>query len=191
MWCPKCHSINSENETVCRYCETELVPEPGQDTATSALSTELPKGSKTTVYKAANPLLRLCAFLLDFVLIVFSAWAFGVFLILFIIPVSSWNTENANEIGYWSGLVFGWLYYAYFESSEIQATIGKHLLRIFVTDLNGDRLSFLRASWRWLARISCVLTFGIGYLLILFTPKRQGLHDLFAKTTVLTRKEMV
>ena len=38
-----------------------------------------------------------------------------------------------------------WLYYAYCESSEWQATIGKKVLNLVVTDLHGNRISFGRA----------------------------------------------
>ncbi|NJL81243.1 MAG: RDD family protein [Richelia sp. SM2_1_7] len=48
------------------------------------------------------------------------------------------------------GLLFviSWLYYTLMEISPRQATIGKQAMGIFVTDLNGDRLSFKRASLR-------------------------------------------
>jgi len=36
----------------------------------------------------------------------------------------------------------GWLYSAYFESSEWQATVGKKVLNLKVTDLNGNRVTF-------------------------------------------------
>src|SRR5262245_28941109 len=39
-----------------------------------------------------------------------------------------------------------WLYFAYCESSEWQATPGKKVLNLTVTDMDGNRISFARAS---------------------------------------------
>ena len=41
------------------------------------------------------------------------------------------------------GIIVGWLYYTILESSKLQATIGKMALGLVVTDLAGNRISFL------------------------------------------------
>jgi len=84
------------------------------------------------------------------------------------------------------GIVGGWLYYAYCESSEWQATPGKKVLNLSVTDINGNRISFGRASGRFFAKmISGLIPFGIGYILAGFTEKKQALHDMIASCLVL------
>ena len=45
-------------------------------------------------------------------------------------------------------IVVPWLYYAGFESSRGQATPGKVLMRLEVTDLEGNRITFARATLR-------------------------------------------
>ena len=99
--------------------------------------------------------------------------------IIFAIISSLW-------IFFLGGLVGAWLYYAYCESSEWQATPGKKVLNMAVTDLNGNRISFGRASGRFFAKmISGLIPFGIGYIMAGFTEKKQALHDMIASCLVL------
>ena len=83
------------------------------------------------------------------------------------------------------GLLGVWLYYALMQSSSRQATLGQLALGLRVTDLEGRRVSFARASGRHFATALTGLTFGFGYLLVLFTAKKQALHDLVAGTLVV------
>jgi uncharacterized RDD family membrane protein YckC len=80
-----------------------------------------------------------------------------------------------------------WLYFALMESSSKQGTLGKMAVGIKVTDINGQRISFWRATGRLFAKILSGLTLGIGYLMIAFTEKKQGLHDMIAGTFVVKK----
>lgn len=84
--------------------------------------------------------------------------------------------------------IVGWLYFALMESSGWQATLGKRVCGLRVTDLEGNRISFGRASGRYFAKILSWITLYIGYLMIAFTEKKQGLHDILAGTLVLYGK---
>lgn len=107
----------------------------------------------------------------------------------------------------------GWAYWSFQESSRLQATFGKQLVNVIVTDLNGDQLSFTRASIRYLTKVIGLycLTFGltpvgltplggviteliatvlgvgfcIGFILVIFTPKKQALHDMITMAVVV------
>jgi uncharacterized RDD family membrane protein YckC len=82
-------------------------------------------------------------------------------------------------------LIFGsWLYEAFMESSSYQATLGKMIFGMKVTDLNGKRISFERATGRHFAKWLSTMIFGIGYIMVGFTERKQGLHDLLAGTLV-------
>jgi uncharacterized RDD family membrane protein YckC len=84
--------------------------------------------------------------------------------------------------------VIFWLYFAKLESSEAQATWGKRALGIFVTDANGQRMTFGRASGRFFAKIiTNLIPFGIGWIMAGFTAKKQALHDMIAGTLVWRR----
>ncbi len=78
-----------------------------------------------------------------------------------------------------------WLYYALYESSSRQATIGKMALGLKVTDLNGRRISFARASGRYWGKVLSALLLFIGFIMAGFTKKKQALHDIMAGTLVL------
>jgi uncharacterized RDD family membrane protein YckC len=80
-----------------------------------------------------------------------------------------------------------WLYWALLESSPWQATLGKKLLGLYVTDMEGKRITFARASGRFFGKILSTLTIGIGYLIAGFTPKKQALHDMIAECLVLKK----
>ena len=82
-------------------------------------------------------------------------------------------------------LLFGsWLYEAFMESSSYQATLGKMIFGMKVTDLNGNRISFERATGRHFAKWLSGMILGIGYIMVAFTERKQGLHDLLAGTLV-------
>jgi uncharacterized RDD family membrane protein YckC len=83
--------------------------------------------------------------------------------------------------------ILGWLYFAGMESSSRQATLGKSVLGIYVTDIDGNRISFLRATGRYFAKILSGLILGIGYIMAAFTARKQALHDMIASTLVLDR----
>jgi uncharacterized RDD family membrane protein YckC len=82
-------------------------------------------------------------------------------------------------------LLGSWFYYALMQSSSRQATLGQLALGLRVTDLEGRRISFARASGRHFATVLTGLTFGIGYVMMLFTTRKQTLHDLIAGTLVV------
>lgn len=84
-------------------------------------------------------------------------------------------------------VVMFWLYYAIQESSSRQATVGKLALGIRVTDLDGNRVSFGRATGRFFAVIVTGLSLGIGYLVMLWSQHRQCIQDLIARTLVLRK----
>lgn len=77
------------------------------------------------------------------------------------------------------------VYYAAFESSVKQATPGKMALGLKVTDVQGKRLTVLRAACRYAAKILSALILGIGFIMVAFTQKKQGLHDLIVGTVVV------
>jgi uncharacterized RDD family membrane protein YckC len=86
------------------------------------------------------------------------------------------------------GLVGGWIYYAWFESSEHQGTLGKMALGLIVTDMQGRRITFARASGRYFSKIvTGLIPLFIGYIMAGFTARKQALHDMMASCLVLRR----
>ena len=90
--------------------------------------------------------------------------------------------------------IASWLYWALCESSAWQATLGKKALGIIVTDLEGRRISFGRASGRfWAGRGAGSIPYlGGTYFLVDcicvgFTEKKQAIHDMIASCLVLRK----
>jgi uncharacterized RDD family membrane protein YckC len=83
--------------------------------------------------------------------------------------------------------VLKWLYYALLESSSWQATLGKKALGLEVTDLDGGRISFGRASGRFFGKILSAMILYIGFMMAGFTEKKQALHDMLAGTLVIRK----
>jgi uncharacterized RDD family membrane protein YckC len=92
---------------------------------------------------------------------------------------------GAVVIANFAFMLVAFLYWPLMESSERQATIGKQLLGIQVTDANGMRLTFVRSLLRNLAKIISSLPFGLGFLLAAFTARKQTLHDMITKCLVV------
>lgn len=78
-----------------------------------------------------------------------------------------------------------WLYFAGMQSSTKQATLGQMMLGVQVTDLGGGRISFGRATGRYLASWLSAAILCIGFLMAVFTERKQALHDLIAGTLVV------
>jgi len=76
------------------------------------------------------------------------------------------------------------LYNAFMESSERQGTLGKIALGLKVGDEYGNRISFANALGRYFAKFISAIILGIGYLMVAWDDKKQGLHDKIASTYV-------
>lgn len=99
---------------------------------------------------------------------------------------SVYNDAAAAGIAFIASCIAGWLYYAFFECGSWQATPGKRLLGLRVTDVGGNRIGFGRASGRYFAKtISAFPTLCVGFLMAGITQKKQGLHDKLVDTLVL------
>lgn len=104
----------------------------------------------------------------------------------FIMVFTGLNDQAASKfVGNLIGMLIGWMYYAGMESSSKQATFGKMALGLRVTDLEGNQIGFGRATGRYFGKTLSFLLLGIGFLMVLFTEKKQGLHDILAGCVVV------
>ena len=81
-------------------------------------------------------------------------------------------------------LVASWVYFAGLESSVWQATVGKKMLGMKVTDTSGEQIDFIKATIRYFAKIISSFILMIGFIMVAFTEKKQGLHDFIAGNLV-------
>jgi uncharacterized RDD family membrane protein YckC len=87
-----------------------------------------------------------------------------------------------------ASIIGPWLYWALFESSAKQATLGKMAAGIEVTDLEGKKISFGKASGRYWGKIISSLILNIGFMMTGWTQKKQALHDIMAGTLVVRKR---
>jgi len=91
-----------------------------------------------------------------------------------------------SNFGMLIDVVLVWLYFALQESGQHQATFGKRLMGIYVTDTDGEPISFARATIRYFSKYLSSI-FMIGFIMVAFTKNKQGLHDMIADTLVVNR----
>ena len=78
-----------------------------------------------------------------------------------------------------------WLYEALLTSSAMQATPGKMVFGLRVTTVDGERIGFGRATGRFFGKIVSGAIAYIGFIMVGFTERKQGLHDMMASTLVV------
>jgi uncharacterized RDD family membrane protein YckC len=207
MYCSKCGCAITSDTAFCQVCGTPVQPAiaaapTGAIAVPAAGVGEVSPHWLPPVTRAyAGFWLRFVAHMIDSLLL--GLVALAVLLPLFILGglggalrgmdrsnppdpavVAAFLTSIGLMIG--GSLLLGWLYSAYFESSDWQGTVGKKVMNLVVTDLQGNRVSFARASGRYFAKlISGLIPFGIGYILAGVTEKKQALHDMIAGSLVL------
>ena len=129
---------------------------------------------------------RLCACLIDGVIVSMAQLP-----IQFALGVGGFQTHRAAPIAQLfnnvSSIVIYWLYEALQESSKYQATLGKRVMNIVVTDAVGQRLNFARATGRHFAKFLSAMICMVGYMIAGWTEKKQALHDMVAQTLVVKK----
>lgn len=76
------------------------------------------------------------------------------------------------------------VYYTFYHGYYGQ-TLGKIFLGLKVTRTDGEELSYSVAFKRFLGYFASSFFFGFGYLMPIFTQRRQALHDKIADTVVI------
>ena len=157
------------------------------------------------IYPYAGFWKRALAFLIDgIVLAIPSTLISGLLMvpqIMSIVKLASAGTEPSPDMmlpifGKWMlsmvciwlvNILLLWLYSAWMESSKYQATLGKMVLGIKVVGMNGERISFARATGRTFAKFISHMILYFGDYMAGFTQKRQALHDIIATTYVVDK----
>ena len=80
------------------------------------------------------------------------------------------------------GVFIYWLYFVILQSSEKRSTLGMRVCDIKIHDEHFNKLGFWRLTGRYFATGLSGIILLIGFFMIAFTKRKQGLHDLVART---------
>jgi uncharacterized RDD family membrane protein YckC len=125
--------------------------------------------------------LRLRATLLDgiLLLIAYSFFALFIFIASYALPIITFDIG----VVFFSCTCF--LYNPLMESSKSQGSLGKQVFNLKVVDKDGKRLSFGQALMRLIAKLLSFALFFAGFIMIGLSDKKEGLHDMIVKTSVI------
>lgn len=122
-------------------------------------------------------------------------YGFGYFLKMLndvgIIDVQSWSQDKRNIITLIIVIapvvaIFV-MYFVRPECGTYQGTIGKRLVGLYVTDMNGNAIGFPRAFVRFIVAVASLII-PISVFLPGFTYRKQGVHDVITGTLVLSNR---
>jgi uncharacterized RDD family membrane protein YckC len=121
--------------------------------------------------------IRVAAYLIDVVIL----WI-ALFIIALLASID--GNPDLGPLGQFINLIIAACYFGLMESSQYQATIGKMAVSIKVGDRNGNQISILNAFGRYFGKLLSALILLIGFLMVAWDEKNQGLHDKLADTYV-------
>jgi len=202
MFCNKCGAQNDAAAQFCSRCGTTFAAgTPAPATAPPAPGYAAQPSYAPAAYSVAGGgyggfWIRFIAFLIDALIVRIVVSPISALFGLGGLAVGGFGSH-----GYRHGLaipyfIFGggviafiilgasWLYEAFMLSSSYQSTLGKMIFGMKVTDLQGNRIDFARATGRHFAKWLSGLLLCFGYIMIGFTERKQGLHDIVAGTLV-------
>jgi uncharacterized RDD family membrane protein YckC len=130
---------------------------------------------------------RVGAAIIDSIVLVIGSFIISFVLALIVGVDSEGGPGIANLLGFLVGL----LYEPYFISSKHQATPGKMAIGAIVVKPDGSPVSFLNGIGRVLGKYLSGLILLIGYIMVAFTEKKQGLHDMVANTVVVKKAAVI
>lgn len=183
-FCPACGSKNlgSSRRPTVQTARTPFVQVPPVSTPHNASGTVPTNGNSSTFLSKhvayAGFWRRVAAYMIDWLVLLVPSFILGVLL-------GGALGDVGAALAQIAAIILSWVYFSSMESSPRQGTVGKRAMGLRVCDINGQRISFGKASGRYFGKILSGLLVCIGYLMVAFTDRKQGLHDKMAGTLVL------
>jgi len=134
--------------------------------------------------------IRVVAYIVDGILLNIVFGVLSVVMGVSLMPTRFSNMDSVDALTSMGqlqlvSLVVTWLYFALLESSARGATVGKMIFGLRVVTDQGNRLSFLHATGRFFAKFISAIILCIGFIMVAFTDRKRGLHDIIASTLVI------
>ncbi|MEA1926512.1 MAG: RDD family protein [Patescibacteria group bacterium] len=134
--------------------------------------------------KYAGFWIRFCAFFIDIIIVVILGLILS-FIIGFLFDVSRIDRDAIAPISQLLGVLISWGYFIYM-TYNYKATFGKRAFGLCVIPTDGEQLDLGQVVLReTVGRIVSTIIFCIGYFMIGFDAKKQGMHDKIGKTAVI------
>jgi uncharacterized RDD family membrane protein YckC len=182
MVCSKCGAQNPDDAKFCIGCGAKFVSRI-EDIPSTSYSGFGGFWERFLAYLIDSAILTLGSVVVGFM---------GAFFIGFVMALMGMEVEEMEDffvvLYYILAFALTWLYFTIMESSKLQATLGKKICGLVVTDTSGNRITFSRANGRFWSKFISGAIFCIGYIMAAFTEKHQALHDMIADTLVVKKK---
>ena len=193
--CPSCGRMVSSEEQKCPYCNYDFT-----DLSNIINKYEKERLKEVKVPKYAGFIKRVVSTGIDTIIwsIIFSIitslyvlYNNGIESIismdsLLIADISSMQSNTVLIC--WALMPICYFFYCVFrQSSKKMATIGQKIVGIEVITIDDEPMSFTKAFVHNFAKILNVITLGIGFIILIFTPKKQSLSDIVTKTCVANK----
>ena len=139
----------------------------------------------TAVY--ASFMDRFIALLIDYIVLTVIQFVILSPILALLFDVAGELLAKTAASSVWSlSIIIYWLYFAGLESSKYGATLGKRAMNLRVVNEDGVRVSFGYASLRHFFKFVSAFPLLLGFIMAIFTKRKQALHDLVAQTLVLS-----
>ena len=176
--CSDCGGAVSTKAETCPHCGRVLEPQP-------LLSSD---GEVAPTY--AGFWVRFGAILIDTVVIGLGVVILGIIsgIVVALVSPDALDNPASDWFGILANLgqsIVSAAYFVFMHSSSKQATLGKMALGLKVTDLDGGRIGVGKSFLRLIGTFVSAVLLMIGYLMVAFTERKQGLHDKIAGTLVV------
>ena len=204
MFCQACGANVADGTAFCTSCGRPIVGySVAQSGGAAAIAMSPPVGMAGTSTNFAGFWLRFVAAILDNVILAIPTAPLAILIFATMLPGLAMARGNPASLfaTFFPRIIFfvililalKWLYWALMEASSWQATLGKKALGLYVTDLEGNRVTFGKASGRfWSGRGLSLVPLGNLYYLVDciccgFTEKKQAVHDMIAGCLVMRK----
>jgi uncharacterized RDD family membrane protein YckC len=203
IYCNRCGAENSVLAKFCANCGTPFSSDASGPPATPEVISPAPVAQPTTIppttslsyptpaVRYGGFWIRFVAFVIDWLIVSVVVWPVAGIIALGIGVAGGAVRMPRVGVGLVRGIAVetlaicaAWIYEAAMESSSKQATLGKMALGLKVSDEQGQRISFARATARYFSKIISFMILWIGYIMAGFTARKQALHDMIAGTLV-------